>query len=103
MYHRGMFSVGPSLARAALSPTSPVSSLSTGAAIAVCFSPGEDCTAFAARAIDAAERQILVNAYALTTGSGIMEALIRAQHRGVDVKLIADKSTPVSGAAGSSR
>jgi phosphatidylserine/phosphatidylglycerophosphate/cardiolipin synthase-like enzyme len=40
------------------------------------------------------EREILVGAYGLTTGSGIVEVLVRAKERGVDVRLIADKSTP---------
>ena len=60
----------------------------------MCFSPEEDCAAFAVRAIDNAEREILVGAYGLTTGSGIVEALVRAKGRGVDVRLIADKTTP---------
>jgi phosphatidylserine/phosphatidylglycerophosphate/cardiolipin synthase-like enzyme len=50
--------------------------------------------AFAVNAIDAAERRILVTSYALTTGSGVVEGLVRAKQRGVDVKLIADKTTP---------
>jgi phosphatidylserine/phosphatidylglycerophosphate/cardiolipin synthase-like enzyme len=65
-----------------------------GVAIAVCFTPEEDCAAFAVRAINNAEREILVGAYGLTTGSGIVEALVRAKERGVDVRLIADRSTP---------
>ena len=64
------------------------------AAISVCFAPEEDCAAFAAQAIDRARSQILVNAYNLTTGAGIVEALVRARARGVDVRLIADKRTP---------
>jgi phosphatidylserine/phosphatidylglycerophosphate/cardiolipin synthase-like enzyme len=56
--------------------------------------PEEDCAAFAVRAINNAEREILVGAYGLTTGSGIVEALVRAKERGVDVRLIADKTTP---------
>jgi phosphatidylserine/phosphatidylglycerophosphate/cardiolipin synthase-like enzyme len=56
--------------------------------------PEEDCAAFAIRAIDNAEREILVSAYGLTTGSGIVEALARAKGRGVDVRLIADRATP---------
>jgi phosphatidylserine/phosphatidylglycerophosphate/cardiolipin synthase-like enzyme len=46
------------------------------------------------RAIDHAKREILVGAYVLTTGAGIVEALLRAYQRGVEVKLIADKTTP---------
>ena len=90
-----MFAAALSLALAALSPVLPASSVAAGAAIAVCFSPEEDCAAFANRAIDNAEREILVGAYGLTTGSGIVEALIRAKRaRGIDVRLIADKTTP---------
>jgi len=63
------------------------------AAVATCFSPEEDCVAFTVHAIDAAERRILATSYALTTGSGIVEALVRAKRRGVDVRLIADKTT----------
>jgi phosphatidylserine/phosphatidylglycerophosphate/cardiolipin synthase-like enzyme len=36
----------------------------------------------------------LVAAYGLTTGSGIVEALVRAKDLGVNVELIADKTTP---------
>jgi phospholipase D len=83
-----------SLALGALSSAIPVSSLGTGAAVAVCFSPEEDCTAFAVDAIDRADTQILVNAYGLTTNSRTVGALVRAKRRGVDVKLIADRTTP---------
>jgi len=83
-----------SLALGALSSTVPVSSLGTGAAVVVCFSPEEDCTAFAVDAIDRAESQILVNAYGLTTSSSTVKALVRAKQRGVDVKLISDRTTP---------
>lgn len=65
-----------------------------GAAITVCFAPEQDCAAFAVRTIERARRQILVSAYNLTMGSGIVEALVRARARGVDVRLIADKRTP---------
>jgi phosphatidylserine/phosphatidylglycerophosphate/cardiolipin synthase-like enzyme len=89
-----VFRLALSLTLAALSPAVPVSSLSSGAAIAICFSPEENCAAFADRAINNAEREILVGAYGLTTGSGIVEALIHAKERGIDVRLIADKNTP---------
>jgi phosphatidylserine/phosphatidylglycerophosphate/cardiolipin synthase-like enzyme len=62
-------------------------------AIAVCFAPEDGCGAFAVRAIDNAESKILVGAYGLTTGPGIVEALPRAKERNVDVRLIADKTT----------
>jgi phosphatidylserine/phosphatidylglycerophosphate/cardiolipin synthase-like enzyme len=89
-----VFSVALSLALAAFAPVLPASSVASGAAIAVCFAPEEDCAAFAVRPIDSAEREILVGAYGLTAGSGIVEALVRAMERGVDVRLIADKTTP---------
>jgi len=89
-----VFSLALSLALATLTTTLPAASVTSDAAIAVCFSPEEDCAAFAARAVDNAEREILVGAYGLTTGSGIVEALVRAKGRGVDVRLIADKTTP---------
>jgi phosphatidylserine/phosphatidylglycerophosphate/cardiolipin synthase-like enzyme len=91
-----VFSVALSLALSAL----PAASVTSSAAIAVCFSPEEDCAAFAVRAIDNAEREILACAYGLTTGSGIVEALVRAKERGVDVRLIADKTTPCERASG---
>jgi phosphatidylserine/phosphatidylglycerophosphate/cardiolipin synthase-like enzyme len=95
-----VFSVALSLALDASAPILPVSSVASGAAIAVCFAPEEDCAAFAVRAINNAEREILVGAYALTTGPGIVEALVRAKERGVDVRLIADKTTPYERASG---
>jgi phosphatidylserine/phosphatidylglycerophosphate/cardiolipin synthase-like enzyme len=93
-------SLAISLAFSALSLAQPAASVSTDAAIAVCFSREEDCAAFAVRAIDNAEREILVSAYGLTVGSGIVGALIRAKERGVDVRLIADRRTPCGRGSG---
>ena len=95
-----MFHIALSLALGALPPALPIASMTSGAAVAVCFEPEEDCIAFAVDAIDRAESQILVNAYTLTTGSGIVEALIQAKQRDVDVKLIADKTTPCERGSG---
>jgi phospholipase D len=95
-----VFSVALSIALGVSAPTLPVSSVASGAAIAVCFAPEEDCTGFAVRAINNAEREILVRAYGLTTGSGIVEALVRAKRRGVDVRLIADRATPCERGSG---
>jgi phosphatidylserine/phosphatidylglycerophosphate/cardiolipin synthase-like enzyme len=89
-----VFSIALSLALRTFSLTLPASSVASGAAIAVCFAPEEDCAALAVRAINNAEREILVGAYGLTTGSGIVGALVRAKERGVDVRLIADRTTP---------
>jgi phosphatidylserine/phosphatidylglycerophosphate/cardiolipin synthase-like enzyme len=82
------------LAFGTLSPVLPAASLTPGVAIATCFAPEENCNSFASDAIDGAGREILVSAYSLTTGSGILEALVRAARRGVDVRLIADRTTP---------
>ena len=95
-----MFNLALALALGALSPAQPAASVSTSAAIAVCFSPEEDCAAFAVRAIDNAEREILVSAYGLTVGSGIGGALIHAKERGVDVRLIADRRSPCGRGSG---
>ena len=37
---------------------------------------------------------MLVSAYGLTAGSGIVEALARAKGREIDIRLIVDKTTP---------
>jgi hypothetical protein len=63
----------------------------TGAVVAMCFSPEEDCSALAVDAIDRAEQQILVSAYGLTTISKAVEALRQAKRRGVDIRVIADR------------
>lgn len=76
--------------------------MASDAAIAVCFAPCEDYVAFAVRAIDQGEREILIGAYGLTAGSIIVEALVRAKERGVDVRLIADEPSPSSATALSS-
>jgi hypothetical protein len=65
-----MFSIALPLVLATISPALPAASVTSGAAIAVCFSPEEDCAAFAVRAINNAEREILVGAYGLTTRLG---------------------------------
>jgi hypothetical protein len=67
--------------------------VASSAAIAVCFAPEEHCAAFAIRAIDNAESEMLVSAYDLTAGSGIVEALARAKGREIDIRLIVDKTT----------
>src|SRR5437763_3089162 len=64
------------------------------ATIETCFAPESDCAALAVKAIDRAEHEILVGAYGLTTGTVIVEALLRAHRSGVTVTLIAYKSTP---------
>jgi hypothetical protein len=51
-----VFSVVLPLARAAFAPVLPASTVTSGAAIAVCFTPEEDCAAFAIRAIPRQEQ-----------------------------------------------
>jgi phosphatidylserine/phosphatidylglycerophosphate/cardiolipin synthase-like enzyme len=89
-----VFFTALAIALGGLSSTLPVTSLATTTAVAVCFSPEEDCTALAVDAIDRAEIQILVSAYGLTTSSKAVEALMQAKRRGVDVRVIADRTTP---------
>jgi hypothetical protein len=80
-----VFYLSLTLALSALSLVQSAASLSTGAAISVCFAPEEDCAAVAVRAVNNAGREILVSAYGLTVGSGIVGALISARERGVEV------------------
>ena len=95
-----MLHLALALSLGVLSPIQLAASVSSGAAVAVCFAPEEDCAAFAVRPIDKAESEILVSASGLTIGSGIVEALVRAKERGVDVRLIADKTTPCGRSSG---
>ncbi len=53
------------------------------------FTPGDDAAGLIVRAIDGARFQILVQAFSFTH-AGIAGALIRAERRGVEVKVIAD-------------
>ncbi len=96
----GVISASLWLAFQIVSARLPAAATAPGAAIAVCFAPEEDCAGFAVGAIDLARRQILVSAYNLTIGAGIVEALLRARERGVDVRLIADKRAPCERKAG---
>jgi hypothetical protein len=84
-----VFSSALSLPVGVFSPALLASSVASDAAISVCFAPEDDCAAFAVRTIDNAEREILIGVYGVITGSGIVEALVRAKERGVDVRLIA--------------
>ena len=59
--------------------------------IKVYFSPHGGCTEAVVRAVKAAQREILVEAYSFTS-EPIAVALIEAEKRGVDVEVILDKS-----------
>jgi phosphatidylserine/phosphatidylglycerophosphate/cardiolipin synthase-like enzyme len=56
-----------------------------------CFVPGEDCTGRIVREIDNASRQVLVQAYGFTS-CPIIEALLRAKERGLNVRVLLDRS-----------
>lgn len=64
---------------------------SSSAAIQVRFSPGGDCTHFIKEAIAKAQNAILVQAYTFTSRP-IADALIQAHQRGVDVRILVDRS-----------
>lgn len=59
--------------------------------IKACFSPKMNCEKLIIDEIEKAEKEILVETYSFTS-SNIAEALIEAKERGVDVKVIADKT-----------
>lgn len=57
----------------------------------VCFTPGGECTQDIVEIINSAQKEILVQAYQLTSAP-IAAALVNAHRRGVDVEVILDKS-----------
>lgn len=56
-----------------------------------CFTPGDDCTDLAVQTINQAKKSIKVQAYGFTS-QPIVDALIAAEKRGVDVQILLDKS-----------
>lgn len=63
----------------------------TAAPYQVCFTPGQDCTSDIVDTIASAKQSILVQAYSFTSAP-IAKALADAKSRGIDVKVILDKS-----------
>jgi len=59
--------------------------------IQLCFTPGQNCTELIVETIDSAKKSILVQAYSFTSAP-IAKALVDAHKRGIDVKVILDKS-----------
>lgn len=57
----------------------------------VCFTPGEPCESMIVDAVDSARTSVLVQAYSFTSPA-IGKALAAAFKRGVDVRVIVDKS-----------
>lgn len=71
--------------------------------VEVAFSPDEGSEALVVRVIDSAQRELRLLSYSFTSVP-VVEALVRARHRGVDVKLVADQKDNVPGdRAGKSR
>src|SRR5579871_4683414 len=58
----------------------------------VCFTPGQDCTGLIVSEIAQAHSEILVQAYSFTSVP-ILSALKAAHARGVDVRVIVDKTS----------
>jgi phospholipase D len=74
------------------SKTAPLPAISIAEnAIQVRFSPGGQCLHFAQQAIASAQKTILVQAYAFTARP-IAASLIAAHQRGIEVKVLADRS-----------
>ena len=61
--------------------------------VQTCFEPENNCAAVVVRALGLAEATAMTGAYALTEPS-IIQALVDAKRRGVDVELIVDKGVP---------
>jgi len=62
----------------------------------VAFSPNEGSERLVIKVIDSATRELLVLSYSFTSAP-VTEAMIRAVHRGVAVRLVADYKNNVSG------
>lgn len=63
------------------------------ATISTCFAPEQKCGPFIAAALDKAEHTLLFGAFNFTEGP-VLDALLHAKQRGVDIKAIVDKTTP---------
>jgi phosphatidylserine/phosphatidylglycerophosphate/cardiolipin synthase-like enzyme len=69
----------------------PASVLTTKPIIRVCFTPGEDCTGEIIQALSKAKSSLYIQAYSFTS-TPIAKAVVAAKQRGVEVKMILDKS-----------
>lgn len=75
----------------------PISAVAAAAGTTqVAFPPWDNAERLVIDAIDAAKKQVLVQAYAFTS-RGIAGALIAAKRRGVDVRITADRGQTLSG------
>ena len=57
----------------------------------ICFTPSDNCVKKITNTISSAHKQILVQAYSFTAPS-IARALVKANKKGIDVRVILDKS-----------
>ena len=71
--------------------TSLADSFTHDASYTVCFTPGQNCETKIVDQISQAHHQILVQAYSFTSVP-ILSALVAAKERGVNVRVILDKS-----------
>jgi phosphatidylserine/phosphatidylglycerophosphate/cardiolipin synthase-like enzyme len=72
-------------------PAAPLPSATTmPSEVAVCFTPGGNCTDVIVNALGEAKRMVLVQAYSFTSAP-IAKALLDAHKRGVQVQVILDK------------
>ena len=55
-----------------------------------CFTPGQDCLAVIVSEIDGAKTELLVQAYGFTSPA-IIQAIVKAKERGVNVDVLLDK------------
>lgn len=82
----------PSVPSTPAAPAAPQSRFATGSGYTLCFVPdGASCEALLVDAIRATQHRLLVQAYVFTSAP-IAKALIQAHERGVDVRVILDKS-----------
>lgn len=72
-------------------PPHPITQNPTSSHIQIRFSPGGECIKFTQQAIEMAQKEVLVQAYAFTSAA-IAQALINAHKRGIIVKVLVDRS-----------
>ena len=70
---------------------SPPAVEAQGPAVITCFTPAQACADLIVSILDRAQSQIRLQAYGFTS-SPILDALVSAKKRGVDVVVILDKS-----------
>ncbi|MFO1183513.1 MAG: phospholipase D family protein [Bauldia sp.] len=80
-----------SLVALAVSTVAVAEGAATAPDIAVCFTPGEDCTGKIVAEIDAAKSSLLIQAFSFTS-TPLMKAIDSAHKRGVAVRIIMDRT-----------